>query len=375
MYCLPAVAKGPGGGGGGDGGGSTTTPFSVIELAPFGSPNAISNPADGVVTVVGISEGNAAYWRLNVAARQIIANGSLPSPGNSSIAWDVNSSGVIVGGASPASGSGWAPGRWIAGQGGYACQLLPLLDGHLEGEAEAINNAGEMVGSSDVGALSTSRAVYWPANGNTVYDLNDLLWPEDAARWVLKEACDINNSRQVVGSGLLDDVTRGFVLDLATLNIVPVPLAAGATWNNATQINDANHIIGRGGSYSLPRGHTGSWSYFWGGPDTLPQLLPSTKDGAAFAYGINNLDELAGVSTIAGLSDHDGKDYMFMSLWEPDATGAFIVTDMGTQIPSKPAWYLRSGEGINDDLWIVGFARKAVKGQYSWHGVLLVPNP
>jgi hypothetical protein len=66
---------------------------------------------------------------------------------------------------------------------------------------------------------------------------------------------------------------------------------------------------------------------------------------------------------------------MFMSLWEPDATGAFIVTDMGTQIPSKPAWYLRSGEGINDDLWIVGFARKAVKGQYSWHGVLLVPNP
>ncbi len=29
---------------------------------------------------------------------------------------------------------------------------------------------------------------------------------------------------------------------------------------------------------------------------------------------------------------------------------------------------------MNDDLWIVGTGRKFVKGKYSWHGVLVVPN-
>ena len=219
MCCLPAVAKGPGGGGGG---GSTTTPFSVIELSALSSPNAISNPNDGSVTVVGNSGLNAAYWRVNVATRQVTASGSLPQPDNSSTALDVNSSGVIVGAATPTSDSYWAPSRWLpVPSGGYDYQALPLLTGDDSGSAKAINEAGEMVGSSDPPYIPPppgedyeviSRAVYWTVDADgefTVVDLNDWLSPEDSARWVLKEASDINNSGQVVGSGLLDDRRAG----------------------------------------------------------------------------------------------------------------------------------------------------------------------
>ena len=63
-----------------------------------------------------------------------------------------------------------------------------------------------------------------------------------------------------------------------------------------------------------------------------------------------------------------------MSLWQPDEEGGFTVTDLVSQIPTKPAWYLRCGFGINDDGWIAGEGRKLVKGKYVWTGVLLVPK-
>ena len=191
----------------------------------------------------------------------------------------------------------------------------------------------------------------------------------------ITEALDINNSGQVAGSGLLDGVPRGFVLTLATLEIAAVPLAPGATSNEAWNINDLGDVIGRAndgiaGGGPFPQG---GWGYFWGGPGTLPQLLPSTTNGAAMPRAINNLDELAGDCAVTG-ADISQED-LFMSLWQPDQEGVLNVTDLGSQIPAKPTWYLRCGFGINEDGWIAGTGRKFAKGRYTWQGVLLVPNP
>ena len=84
------------------------------------------------------------------------------------------------------------------------------------------------------------------------------------------------------------------------------------------------------------------------------------------ARGLNNHNELAGDSQL----DEDS----FMSLWQPHQ-GDFTVTDLSTQIPTKPVWDLALGFDLNDDTWLAGEGRKFKKGRYGWHAVLVVPNP
>jgi probable HAF family extracellular repeat protein len=234
-----------------------------------------------------------------------------------------------------------------------------------------INESGEMVGTSNT--ASSTRAAFWSADGTTVVDLNSYLTA--GSGWTLLAASDINNGGQVVGFGVLDGVPRGFVLDLLSGAIDAVPLVAGALENEAWQINASGHVIGRAndgivGGGPIPQG---GWGFYWGGPGTNPQLLPSTEQGRGIARGINHLDELAGDSAINGAPFGNGD--LFASVWQPDGNGGFVVTDLTDQIPSRPEWYLRIGFGINDDLWIAGEGRKRKKGKYSWHGVLLAPSP
>ena len=194
----------------------------------------------------------------------------LPGPAGKD-ALGTNSSGVIVGSAAA------VPARWSPTQNGYSFEPLPLLDGDSGGWPAAVNEAGAMVGISYAptpgGEPAVSRAAYWSPNG-TVVDLNALL-PEDSP-WLLAEATDINNSGQVVGRGQLNGVWRGFVLGLVTLEIIPVPLAPGATTNEAWEINDFGHVIGRvndgiSGGGPFPQG---GWGYFWDGSSTSANCFP-----------------------------------------------------------------------------------------------------
>ncbi len=62
------------------------------------------------------------------------------------------------------------------------------------------------------------------------------------------------------------------------------------------------------------------------------------------------------------------------TLWEFDAQGKLLATDLNTQIPTKPAWYLWHSCDVNNDGWVSGYGRKFVKGSYYWHAVLLIPS-
>jgi hypothetical protein len=353
----------------GDGGEDETALFSVVELPVFTRAHSVSNPnAAGIVTVAGEGiEGGftaATYALVDVATYEVLESGLLPEPtdaapvDSASHARDANTDGMIVGGADvydeTANGSRRSVAvRWIPQGAGYVFELLPLPSGHTSGYVLAINEAGEMVGGS-------SGAVYWSADGQQVIELNSLL-PEGSG-WSLHTADDINSSGQVVGRGLLDEVPRGYVLDLTTLEITPVPLVSGAETNEAWQINEFGHVIGK----------MEGWGFYWAGHGTEPQLLPSNTNGPPIARGINNLDELAGDSHIL---DRNGDfEDLEMSCWLPDS-GGFATEALGTSIPTKPKWHLTFGSGINDDLWICGEGIKTAKGQRSWHGVLVVPNP
>ncbi len=376
VWCLSATLAAPPGGGG-----ATPTPFSVIPLPVLSlQAQKVSNvDASGIVTVAGsgaeFGYANAAYARVNVKERKVIASALLPEPTDGtpadtgSGANDANAAGVIVGFVDM---SGAVPVRWIPKGAGYECKLLPVLAGDDNANILAINEAGTMVGNCNNSA-NARRPALWRADGTTVTDLSTFL-PEGSG-WTLTVVLDINNSGLVVGIGQFGGATRGFVLNPVAHTITAVPLAPGATTNEAWQINDSGHVIGRaddgisgGGPYPQ-----GGWGYFWGGPATQPQLLPSTTEGPGLARAINNDDELAGDSQVPGAPWGNGD--VFMSLWQPNGTGGFTVTDLGSQVPSKPVWYLRFGFGINDDLWMAGQGRKFEKGKYTWMGVLVVPNP
>ena len=64
-------------------------------------------------------------------------------------------------------------------------------------EARAINDAGLVVGSADVGA-SDYHAVLW--DGSVMYDLNDLV--DLPSGWYMVVAHDINSSGQIVANGI-----------------------------------------------------------------------------------------------------------------------------------------------------------------------------
>jgi hypothetical protein len=156
------------------------------------------------------------------AFRYTLGGGSLMLPTTGSDpteAADINAHGVIVG---TVGGLGGAvrPAKWLADN--TLVELVPPSPAGLI-VAQAINSLGDIVGS---GLIAGPRAILWSDDFGSI-DLNDLLSPEDRMHWELRLALDINDQRQIVGSGRFDSdgptgpapaVTQGFLL-----NLPPIP--------------------------------------------------------------------------------------------------------------------------------------------------------
>ena len=65
-------------------------------------------------------------------------------------------------------------------------------------------------------ATAVSGAIRVNDDTATKRSLVDLLDPADAAEWVLTSAMEINNRRQIVGIGLHNGKTRGFLMTPTT---------------------------------------------------------------------------------------------------------------------------------------------------------------
>jgi probable HAF family extracellular repeat protein len=236
---------------GGSGGQAFTWQSGQIKALPTlaGATYASANAINDAGVVVGSSGGNAVVWANGSASTLALASNL-----TGATATDINDQGTAVGNGFD-SWYNSTPLLWVNGQvnalstgtrqhggatglnnanavSGYVTQdnaneqaarwdngqltLLDQLDGVTQARAYAINDAGQVVGSSFSGPGSI--ATLW--EGTHAIALQSLLVNGEA--WQLWQAQDINASGQIVGWGTFNGQAQSFLL-------TPVP--EGATWS------------------------------------------------------------------------------------------------------------------------------------------------
>jgi probable HAF family extracellular repeat protein len=80
--------------------------------------------------------------------------------------------------------------------------------GGRSSRANAINNAGTVVGIADLAAADQRHAFIW--EHGQMQDLNNVI--RDGSGWVLENATDINKRGQIVGTGVHNGQFSGFLL-------------------------------------------------------------------------------------------------------------------------------------------------------------------
>ena len=200
---------------------------------PYSTGNAINSAGDiaGSAQVPGGAK-HAVLWHLQQPQDLGLMKG-----GDYSNARDVNNKSEVVG-----DGNVTANGRpkAFAWYGGQMHQLPGLAQGTFC-TAQALNDAGEIVGSCDL-PNGSAHGVIW--RDNKIVDLGTL-GDEDAP----STALDINVREQVVGSSeVVDGKLRAFLWQKGKMYDLNTGLAPGSGWVLlvASRINDQGEIAGRG---------------------------------------------------------------------------------------------------------------------------------
>jgi probable HAF family extracellular repeat protein len=158
------------------------------------------------------------------------------APGFPSAGVAVNASGEVVGWTADAAAGGNDHGFLYSGGKMYDLGTLTSVGGsYTPSEAHGINTPGTVVGyagdPNNAGA-STSRAWIWTPTspGGTSGQLTDLngLIPAGSG-WVLNDAEAIDDAGQVVGRGMINGEEHAFLLNPATTTALAQPAALTAT--------------------------------------------------------------------------------------------------------------------------------------------------
>jgi probable HAF family extracellular repeat protein len=185
-------------------------------------------------------------------------------------------------------------------------QALPPLPGDTVGFALAINNSGQIAGSSGSCA-------------NTVVTAVGLLAGPHAVMW-----------------------QNGSVIDLGSL---------GGTMGKSGAINDRGEVAG----FSSVPGDSSVHPFLWTAATGMQDLGPLGTDFLADPAGINN-----GTQVVGGSCDMSGNCRAF--LWDKN-----VMSDLNDLIPANSPWYLAYALGINDAGEIVGFAvEKSTGNTYAY---------
>ncbi|MCA9284048.1 MAG: hypothetical protein KDA22_02445 [Phycisphaerales bacterium] len=193
--------------------------LSFCTLALAGPPQYALHYLGEGTKIEGINAaGVITGWRLSPSPPRSFVVGidrpyallPLPPGFESSLTWDINDAGVIVGevlGAGQEMAAAWYP----DGEGGYTVELLGALPDHEFSIAYAINNVGDIVGESINAGAAGGPTVWFNAPGG-IMNLQTLGAPTRPTA--------INDNRQLVGWG-------GGYFDLDTLASTPYPPGGG----------------------------------------------------------------------------------------------------------------------------------------------------
>lgn len=170
-----------------------------LEAHPDGTMSSIARGMNDAGVVAGERTGSfgtrAIVWDAGGATDLGALWGVVPA-GAQSFARDVNNHGQVAL-QLPLAAGGSTAAIWQAGVGFTEIGRLP---GAGNATANAINDAGQAVGSAGPYGVAGTRAWVWTA-GEGLQDLNDLLDPALGAGWLILDANAVSESGLIAGRG------------------------------------------------------------------------------------------------------------------------------------------------------------------------------
>ena len=336
--------------------------------------SSLQNP----VSEFSVTAGGTTF---QTAAGYTVTNLGTLSGGSSSNANRLNNAGQVVGTSDSSSGS-----RAVIYSGSTVTDL-GTLPGDNSSNAFAINEFGQAVGTSGSsgGSSGNNRAVLY--SGGTMTNLGTL--PGDSS----STAYAINDSGQVVGYSVNSSGNnRAFLYSGGAMtNLGALP---GGSSSYATGINNAGQVVGTSDSSS------GSRAVIYSG-GTITNLGTLPNDSYSYTGDINNAGAVVATSnngsrnraviysggtakdlgTLPGYSDSYGTGINSSEsvVGKLDNNGANAhafrysngtMQDLNNLIPSRLGWTLQDARDINDSGQIAG--NGSLNGQT--HAFLLTPS-
>jgi probable HAF family extracellular repeat protein len=317
--------------------------YQAVDLGIAGR-NSVAKDINNVGQVVGYADAFAGPFLVSYATlwngTTATTLGTLTNPEyRLSRATGINDAGKVVGWETDGTFSNYSP---IAWNGAVPTTLAS------SGFGSGINNAGQVVGSSQLGGSgSPETATLW--NGSTPTYLGGLGGPYSTA-------IAINDGAQIVGQAALANGRgdRAVLWDGTVATDLGAPL--GGSSSGARGINNAGLIVG----YSYVSDGSGPRAVAWNG-STATQLGSLFGDVYSDAYGVNNSGQIVGVSALADRSSTRA------TLWN-----GTVAIDLNEAFGKGPEWTLTDATGINDAGWISANGFNYVKGES--HAFMLVPT-
>lgn len=313
----------------------SATPYSLIILNDFGIDYSDGHGVNNKGQVVGSYGTNTNGNRPYVYRDGVLTDLGTLGGAEGSDAFGINDSGQIVGQAQTTEGSGRA---FLYANG--AMTNIDTLDSYYGSFARSINTNGLTVGSFMDNSFRVHAFLY---SSGQMTELNTLI-PTNSG-WFLSEALCVNDGGQIVGNGVINGATHGYVFSNGVVTDLGT-LGGGGSYANG--INNIGQIVG---SAATSNGVQHAFLYDNG---TMIDLLP--LGGSSRAKGINNRGDVVGYD--------EGHAFLY---------SGGTMADLNTLVASN-SFTLTEGFAISDNGQIVGEANPT-SSPSSYFAFFLTPRP